>query len=162
MNQGEPHPVSKRAAHAAFEIGVVFKGLDGVLEVAGAALLWLVRPEQLHRVVALLTQHELSEDPRDLIARELAQALEHLFGGGKSFAVLYLLSHGVLKVWLVWALLKEKLWAYPVAILVFAGFGVYQMYRYAYSHSAAMLALTVLDVFVIALTFIEYRRLRAS
>jgi uncharacterized membrane protein len=162
VNQGEPQAVPKRAAHAAFEIGIIFKGVDGVLEIAGAALLWLVRPEQLHRVVALLTQHELSEDPRDLIARALAQGVEHLTGGGRGFAAVYLLSHGVLKVWLVWALLKKKLWAYPVAILVFVGFGVYQMYRYAYSHSAAMLALTVLDVFVIALTFVEYRRLRTS
>ena len=110
----------------------------------------------------MLTQHELSEDPRDLVASYLVRAAGHLSMSGERFASAYLLAHGVLKIALVWALLRSKLWAYPVAIVVFAAFGVYQMYRYALSRSATMLALTVLDVFVIVLTWLEYRRVRAT
>ncbi len=150
------------ALHATFEVGVILKGIDGLLEILGAALWLAVKPDQIHRAVALLTQHELSEDPRDAVAMYLVRAADHLSIGSHLFASLYLLSHGVVKVGLVWALLKSKLWAYPAAILVFAGFGLYQMYRYASSHSLAMLILTVLDVVVIALTWAEYRRLRQA
>src|SRR6266849_1616120 len=76
------------------------------------------------------------------------------------FAAMYLLVHGVVKVLLVWALFRAKLWAYPAAIVVFAAFGVYQMYRYFLSPSFAMIALTVLDVVVIVLTWMEYLRLK--
>jgi uncharacterized membrane protein len=64
------------------------------------------------------------------------------------------------KLVLVWALYRRKLWAYPAAIAVFAAFGVYQMYRYFVSASFSMIALTVLDVIIIVLTWIEYGRLR--
>jgi uncharacterized membrane protein len=61
---------------------------------------------------------------------------------------------------LVWALYRRKLSAYPAAIAVFAAFGAYQMYRYFVSPSFAMIALTVLDVIIIVLTWMEYGRLK--
>lgn len=145
--------------HAAFEVGVVLKGIDGLLEIAGAALLWAVSPGQIRSLVAALTQHELSEDPHDVVARLLVRAAAHLSISGKLFAFLYLLAHGVVKVGLVVALLRTKLWAYPLAIAVFGAFGVYETYRYLRSPSVEMLVLTILDVFVMVLTWIEYRRL---
>ncbi len=148
------------AVHAIFAVGVALKGVDGLLEVGGAILLALVTPRQIGRTVALLTQHELSQDPHDLVATHLVRAAEHLSIGGTRFAAVYLLSHGVLKLLLVWALLASRLWAYPVAIAVFAGFGVYQTYRYAIGGSLGMVALTVLDVFVILFTWLEWRRVR--
>jgi len=51
------------------------------------------------------------------------------------------------------------LWAYPVAIGVFATFSVYQMYRYVIQPSGWLIALTVLDVIVILLTWAEWHRL---
>ena len=76
------------------------------------------------------------------------------------FAAAYLLIHGVVKVALVWALYRRKLWAYPAAIAIFAAFAVYQIYRYFVSSSLAMIALTALDAVIIVLTWIEYGRLR--
>ncbi len=146
--------------HAVFELGVVLKGIDGLLEVAGAALLLFVSPRQIGRAVELLTQHELSQDPHDAVAGHLVRAARHLSMGETRFASAYLLSHGVVKLVLVWALLTSRLWAYPIAIAVFAAFGGYQMYRWSISHSLAMVTLTVLDAFVILLTWLEYRRLR--
>lgn len=148
------------AVHAVFELGVVLKGIDAALEVLGAVLLLVVTPRQIDRTVALLTQHELSQDPHDLVAGLLVRAAEHVSVGGTRFASAYLLSHGALKLLLVWALLTSRLWAYPVAIAVFVAFSAYQLYRFALSGSLAMLALTALDVFVIAFTWLEWRRVR--
>lgn len=51
-----------------FWIGIILKGLNGLLELIGGGLLLLVNPEHLHRWVVALTQSELNEDPNDVIA----------------------------------------------------------------------------------------------
>ena len=75
----------------------------------------------------------------------------------KLFISLYLLSHGIVKLGLIIALWKEKRWAYPLAIVVFGGFIVYQIYKYAIQPSLVLLVLTDLDMAVIILTWLEWR-----
>lgn len=147
-------------AHAAFEVGIFLKGLNGAAEIVGGLLLYLVPSSAITHALARATQHELSEDPSDFIATHLLRLANQFSASTQLFAAAYLLIHGVVKVGLVWALYRRNLWAYPAAIATFAAFVVYQMYRYFVSHSVAMLALTVLDAVIIVLTWIEYRRLR--
>jgi uncharacterized membrane protein len=64
------------------------------------------------------------------------------------------------KVVLVAALLRNKLWAYPVSLVVLGLFIFYQLYRFSYTHSPALIALSVFDVLVIALIWHEYRIVR--
>jgi uncharacterized membrane protein len=73
-----------------------------------------------------------------------------------------LLWHGVVKIGLVWALFRKYLWAYPIARVAFGLFLAYQVYRYSHTHSVWLLALSILDIFVIVLTWLEYKRLRSS
>lgn len=108
----------------------------------------------------VLTQHELSEDPRDWIANYLLNSTHHLTRGVTVFAASYLLWHGIVKIGLVTALLLKRRWAYPSAIAAFFLFLVYQLYRYSHTHSPELLVLSIVDVLVIILTWIEYRRLR--
>ena len=76
------------------------------------------------------------------------------------FFAFYLLSHGVVKLILVYGLLKEKLWAYPASFVVFGAFIVYQLYRYSFTHEVSLIGLSIFDLFVIALAVHEYRLLR--
>jgi uncharacterized membrane protein len=144
----------------AFDVGIFFKGLDGVLEIVGGLLLFLVKPETISRIISALTQHELSEDSHDLVARALVRLADQVSADSQVFAGVYLLSHGVIKVFLVEALLRGRLWAYPAAIVFFALFIAYQMYRYYLGSTVGMIALSLLDLVVIALTWLEYRRLK--
>jgi len=66
----------------------------------------------------------------------------------------------VIKAVLVYALIKDRLWAFRWAIGVFTAFGVYQIYRYFVQPSGWLIALTVLDVIVIALTWLEWQRVK--
>ena len=116
-----------------FEIGIILKGLDGALEAVGGLLLLAVTPATIDRVMVRLTQHELSEDPRDFIARHLLRYSHGLTGSAVTFAAVYLLAHGIVKIVLVAALLRNQAWAYPWMIgflLIFIG---YQVYRLALS-----------------------------
>jgi uncharacterized membrane protein len=152
--------LSRPSVQIAFDIGIFFKGLDGVLEIVGGLLLFAVGPQTVAGILTTLTQHELSEDPHDIIASHLDRLAQDFSASVQLFAAIYLLSHGVIKVVLVASLFRERLWAYPAAIVVFALFIVYQMYRYELAPSSAMLGLSALDVVVIALTWLEYRRLK--
>jgi len=143
-----------------FRYSVVLKGLDAVLEIAGGVALWFISPEFIVRLTALLTRGELSEDPRDLVSNYLRHAASHLSLGGEHFIAIYLLGHGVVKLFVVVALLRNKLWGYPLSIIVFGGFIAYQMYRYTLTHSLGLIALTIFDLIVIVLIWLEYRAVR--
>ena len=75
---------------------------------------------------------------------------------------LYLLSHGVIKLFVIIGLLQQKLWYYPTALVIFGLFIVYQLYRFSFTHSPWLLVLTVLDIIVMWLTWHEYSYLRRT
>jgi len=47
------------ALDTTFKIGLVLKGLDGILEVAGGLLLLFLSPAAIEHIVRMLTAHEL-------------------------------------------------------------------------------------------------------
>ena len=140
-----------------FEVGILLKGLDGVLEVIGGLLLLVISPATIDRVSTSLTQHELSEDPHDFLATHLRTA-HGLTGPAVLFGSVYLLAHDVVKVILVAALLKNQLWAYPWTIGFLGIFVAYQLYRLSFQPSIGLTALTVFDMAVAWLTYREYRK----
>ena len=145
-----------------FEVGIILKGLDRVLEVVGGVLLLVVSPATINQLIRSLTQHELSQDPHDFIATHLLNAANGLTGSSVKFGAIYLLLHGVVKIVLVAALLRDQLWAYPWMIVFLGVFIAYQAYRMTFAPSVGLAALTVFDVFVAWLTYREYRKGRGA
>ena len=136
---------------------MILKGLDGALEIAGGVLLLLVSPATIQSIVRRLTQHELSQDPHDVIAAHLLRSTRDLSHSTTLFAAIYLLSHGLAKVVLVVAVLRDQIWAYPAIIVLLVGFIVYQVYRLWLEPTIGLTLLTVFDAFVVVLTWREYR-----
>jgi hypothetical protein len=54
-----------------FRVGIVAKGVDGLLEIIGGLMLLVVSPAFVRGAVALPTAHELSEDPDDWLAHSV-------------------------------------------------------------------------------------------
>jgi uncharacterized membrane protein len=148
--------------HDGFEIGIIAKGIHALLEVAGGIFLWFVRPESLSNIVRALTQNELSEDPNDFLANFILQASAHYSMSSRHFGMIYLLSHGAIKLVLVVLLWRRILWAYPLGVGALVLFIAYQLARWTGTHSLFLLLLSLFDAFMIVLTIIEYRRLRAE
>ena len=144
----------------AFLVGIVLKGLDGVLEVLGGLLLLVVSPTTIDRAIKTLSQHELSEDPHDFLATHVLHVAGTLSGSSLRFGAAYLLSHGVVKIVLVAALLRNKLWAYPWMIVFLVAFIVYQVYRMTFAPSIGLVLLTIFDMVVVWLTYREYQKQR--
>lgn len=143
-----------------FEVGIIGKGLNGAAELVGGLLLLFLGPDRIHQVIVVLTQGELSEDPHDVIATHLLHTANGLTGNAVLFGAVYLLTHGVVKVVLVVALLLNKIWAYPWMIVVLLLFIAYQLYRIALQPTAGLIALTLFDLVIVALTWREYQQQR--
>jgi uncharacterized membrane protein len=148
---------TSRALDRTFRVSVIVKGVDGALEIIGGLLLLLVSPATIQSIVRSLTQHELSEDPHDLIASHLLRSTRDLSHATTLFAAVYLLSHGVAKVVLVVAVLRDQIWAYPAIIVLLMGFIVYQLYRLWLEPTIGLTLLTLFDAFVVVLTWKEYQ-----
>jgi uncharacterized membrane protein len=73
----------------------------------------------------------------------------HLSISGEHFLAIYLLAHGLVKMFAVVGLLKNKLWGYPLSLVVFTGFIVYQIYRFTLSGGVGLVVLTIFDLIVI-------------
>lgn len=152
--------LDERTIRIAFRISLWAKAVFAVSEIVGGVTAFFVTKQFLVHVANVVTQGELSEDPTDLVANYLRHAARHLSLGTQHFAAVYLLAHGVIKLWLVVGLLRLRLWYYPTALVVFGAFVVYQLYRFGATHSVTLLFITALDLVVIGLTWHEYRYLR--
>lgn len=148
--------------HLAFEVSLFLKGAFAVAEIVTGIGVYFVTQQFVFKLVEHITREELLEDPRDLIANYLFQSAQHFSVNTRNFTVIYLLSHGVIKLWLIIGLKRAKLSYYPVAIAIFGLFIVYQLYRFSITHSLWLLFITAVDVLVIGLTWHEYRYLRRS
>jgi len=153
---------SEKIVHRFFRISIFLKGIEAVLETISGIWLFFITPQQINNFALWFFREELGEDPKDLIANYLIKLAENLSVSSLFFGSLYLISHGIVKIVLIVALWKRKLWAYPISIVVFFGFMIYQIYRYTHSPSIYLIFLTVLDVIVIVLTWLEYRWLRRT
>jgi uncharacterized membrane protein len=152
--------LEEKRIHKAFQISVFLKGGHAALELVGGVGLAFVSAGTITNLIVSLVQEELKDDPHDIIANYLFTFAQQLSVKTKTFAALYLLSHGVIKLILVVELLREKLWAYPASLVVLGVFIAYQAYRYTLTHSIGLIALSMFDLLVIILIWHEYRLVR--
>ncbi len=154
--------MSEKNIRFVFKWSLIVKGVLALFETIVGFLAYFATQEFLINTVATLTKDELSEDPKDFISNYLLHAAQGLSVNSQHFAAFYLVSHGVIKLWLITGLLRKKLWYYPTSLIVFGFFIVYQLIRFTSTHSIWLLLITVLDLVVIALTWHEYKYLRKT
>ncbi|WP_230978794.1 DUF2127 domain-containing protein [Ollibium composti] len=138
----------------------MLKGLHALLECAGGIAIGLIGTDTVSKVVETLTQEELIEDPKDFLAPHLLAWAQGFSVETKHFYAFYLLSYGLVKLFLVAGLLRNRLWAFPASLVVMGLFIVYQFYRFSYTHGWGLIVLSVFDIVVIWLIWHEYRVVR--
>ena len=149
--------VERKIEHTFFLLSVWSKGVAGLLETIGGLLLLFIPHTRLNALVVFLTAPELAEDPTDRIATLLQRTVHELAADTKLFASGYLIVHGIIKVFLVAGLLGCRLWSYPVSLWFLASFIAYQAYRFFFTGSLWMIALTIVDLIVAFLIWREYQ-----
>ncbi len=146
----------------AFDISLWLKAIFAFLETLIGITAFFVTKKALLSFTAWVFRSELVDDPNDAFANYLLHMAQSISLNSQDFVGIYLLAHGIVKLWLIVGLLRKRLWYYTVAITVFGLFIAYQLYSWAFTHSLWLLVLTALDLIVIGLTWHEYRYLHRS
>ena len=146
-----------------YDVGVVLKGIDGAVELAVGLLLWLA-PGPLTSLLGRASEDLAAEQSeiRRTLAEYVARLDHDLSYGPLTFVIFFLILHGVVKLALVYCLLKKLYWAYPFALALLSLFLVYQVYALLTRPTVWMLIFTLLDVAIIYLVYREYREIRAE
>lgn len=147
---------TEQEIHKVFDVSLLFKGLIAAAEMLGGIILAAVGPGAILNFVNTFVGGEIREDPHDVVANYLLHLAQTFGGSSKSFAALYLLVHGIVNGAIVVALWKEKLWAYPISFVVLVAFVLYQLYYLTFGFSWWVLAVTIIDIFILVLVWHEY------
>jgi len=146
-----------------YKVGVGIKGFDGLVElVTGIAL--LISPSLVHTALQAIAAElgERNGSVSHFIADYIARVDNDLAKSGLVFLIIFLITHGIVKLVLVYCLLKEIVKAYPLALGILVLFLVYQLYVFIVQPSIGMGLFTVLDVIIIWLVWGEYQDLKAK
>ena len=149
-----PAPKIERALHDLFEVGVILKAVNAAAELLLGFLLLFVN---VGGIIQSLAADALVEDPDNFLAHQLKTLATTLSPEAQFISALYLLSHGLIKAFLVAGLLRDKLWAYPASLAVLALFIAYQTITYLRTYSIPLLLLTLFDLVLIWLIYHEYQ-----
>jgi uncharacterized membrane protein len=144
-----------------YKIGIGVKGFDGLVELVVGVLL-LISPSLVHVILSGAAQEagEHGGSVYHFIADYVARIDTDLSRSGLSFLILFLIIHGLVKLTLVYCLLREIIWAYPYALAILVLFLIYQVYVLIVSPGIGMVLFTLLDVLIIWLVWGEYQDLR--
>ena len=148
--------IREKNIYRLFEVSVVLKGANALVEIVLGALLLFFNVGDIVRAFA---ENALVEDPDNFLASHLYGYVSHFSAQAEFYSALYLLSHGVIKVFLVVGLLRRKLWAYPASLAVLSLFVAYQTIKFLGTHSIPLALLTVFDLGLMWLVYHEYRRM---
>ena len=144
-----------------FRLSLFLKAAHSVVELIGGVMLYAASGDAILRVTRALTRHELLEHPDDLVARALLRAGEILALEQKAAATVYLLSHGLVEIFLVVMILLNRIWAYPLYMIALGVLILYQCYQLTLDFWPLLALLTLWDVAVVCLTWHEFRVRRA-
>jgi uncharacterized membrane protein len=152
----DDHRRADRLAHQFFLLTILAKGSLGLVQLATAAALFLGVTDRLPQILQRVFRAELAQDPTDFVASRLMALANLVPGTDLTFYTVYFLAHGLLHVGVVVALLIGAGWAYPGAVIVLAGFVIYQLFEWLTVGGPMLLVLSAIDILVIGLTLHEW------
>lgn len=140
-----------------FHISMWWRIFYGTIRIILASILIKLVGTPLTDIFARLMSHELEQDPNDALFQFIYNILEDHSFTVTYFLAAYLFFWGAIDVVLSLFLLRHKLWAFPVSIVLMTLFIIYEIYRVCHTHSKILLLLIILDSFIIYLIYREYK-----
>lgn len=145
-----------RAVHFAFRFTLILKGLFAFSEILAGVLMVYFTPSRVRDLVELFVSSEFGQQYMHFWHEYIIDFGLNYTVGTQIFALFYLISHGVAKFIVIVLLWQERTWAYPVSVGLLLAFIAYQMARWTHTHSVLLMALTLFDIVLIALTLLEF------
>lgn len=154
MSGRSPHRLLDRV----FAASLILKGIDAALELGGGVLLLFAAPDFVAQILSWASAHWMSGPAGPTsIGLWFEHLAESMNANATIFGAVYLTLHGVVKVVLVFGLLRKWMWAYPSAIAALSAFIAYQCYELIVHFTWWMLLLTLFDLAIVAMTAREWQ-----
>jgi len=141
-----------------FRVGMAWRIVYGLARIVVGILLLHLIGTQLSDIFLSLMQHELIEDPNDLIFRLINSLFQYAPYTISSFLSAYLIFWGIIDIVLSGSLLMEIRWAFPVSIVTIGLFVIYELYRLSYTHSIVLAIVVTVDIALIWIIKREYQK----
>ena len=149
--------IQEKRIFFAYEISLIFKATQAFLEVVAGMLLYAVSTSKITAFILTIAHGELAETPNDILSNFLIQSAQQFSTSGKFFVVFYLLTHGIIKLIIIFGLFFKKRWAFPASMLGFGSLILYQLYHLAVSYSVSLLVITLMDGIILWLIWHEHK-----
>ena len=139
-----------------FNVVVVLKVIHATIEIILGVTLFILTKEFISSTLLFIVAEKLAGGPSSFLAQYLTRVGLHLSFAIKLFFSIYLLGHGLVNLSLIYGISRKPFIAYPLSLLIFFGFLIYQIYSYLQSYSLWMLLITLFDSLFIILLLYEY------
>jgi uncharacterized membrane protein len=143
-------------AHIAYLVTIAVKGADGIIETVLGLLLAITGPQRLYSLVLHFTTPELENNPGNKAAAAVQHGAAGLAHASASFAIAYLLTHGVLKSGISISLLLGQRWIFAPACVILTGFILYMGYHATQHFSWWLVGFAGFDLLTLALVMNEW------
>lgn len=149
-------PETEKTVYELFKWSVILKGLISVAEVIVGGFLLILPAAWTVAFVQYITRM-LEEYAQFGFMSHITEELALFTGGAVLYVAVYLLSRGLIKSFLIWALLRNILWAYPASLIVLGMFLVYQLYEIFHYGSIFVIGITLFDIVVMYFIWREWK-----
>lgn len=139
-----------------FHLGMWWRIFYGFLRIIIAIFLLQHVGTPLSDIFLKLMSHEIIQDPNDRVI----QMVHHLPYLVTYYLAFYFMFWGAIDIFMSILLLRHQLWAFPVAIYMIVVFIIYELFRFSHTHSLILLAVIVMDIFIIWIIRKEYQKLK--
>jgi uncharacterized membrane protein len=139
----------QRVIDSTFVFGILLKAIGASIELISAIVVIVLSPETFFHLT----------EPLKHLGIHVSESLANT---ARVSTFWYLLTHGVIRLGLAVALLREILWAYPVAIILLLTSTAYQLYILRHSLGLGAGLLVAFNLLILALTVYEYRNIKSG
>jgi uncharacterized membrane protein len=143
-----------------FRIGILVKAVDGLIEACAGVYFYFAGYTTINRIFFSVFHGEIAESPRDAFWQFFINQWHAISLSSNAFWGLLFFAHGAIKLALSVALLKNYLWAYPTAAVIFTLFVGYEIYSLTNHPSLFLWCITIFDALVVGLILHEYRHIK--
>lgn len=145
-----------------FKISMVWRTFYGTLKIIFGLILLRILSVGISGISYNLIGKELLEDPNDLFIKLIEIFINKVTAGTGTFVAFYLIFWGIIDAFFSFYLLKKKIWAYPITLMLIFGFTLYEIYRYFHTFSGTLLFVIFIDIAISLLIYKEYILLKKN
>ena len=156
--QNQSTDIMKRGSliHRTFKTLTALKGIWGFLEVILGVVLWVLSKNAFMSVVNFFFKEELAEPGRHAFSTFILNNVVPTTISLHAIIGIYFIVHGVIKIIIAASLWSEKIWLFPIALILLIATILYELYVLGHSFKLWILGSAILDIAILVLIHSEY------